>query len=203
MSTLSDDNTGTQTAAIAFAGVERIAAGDLRAVAMAVKERADRDPAAAILVFDVATGERIELDLRGTVGEVVGRLSAPPDAEPAPVQAVLGRPKLGVVAREVTLLPRHWDWLGRQPGGASVALRKLVDAARHVGADGERVRLAREAVYRFLTTMAGDEPGYEEAIRALFAGDRERFDVLVERWPVDIRAHARDLAASAFAEITG
>jgi uncharacterized protein len=111
-----------------------------------------------------------------------------------------GRPRLGVVAREVTLLPRHWDWLSSQPGGASVALRKLVEQARFANQGRDRRRRAQEAAYRFLSAMAGNEPGFEEAIRALFASKRERFNQMVKPWPRDVRDHAKKLAAAAFAE---
>ena len=109
-----------------------------------------------------------------------------------------GRPRLGVVAREVTLLPRHWDWLALQPGGASVAIRKLVEAARRSSGDKDRVRFAQEATYRFVSAIAGDKPHYEEAIRALFAADAARFDKLIAEWPADIRDHALVLAGRAF-----
>lgn len=105
-----------------------------------------------------------------------------------------GRPKLGVVAREVTLLPRHWDWLGTQPGGASVALRKLVEQAIGDNRVRDALRRAQEATYRFITDMAGDEPGYEEALRALFAGDLRRFNEIIEPWPRDVREQAAKLA---------
>jgi hypothetical protein len=109
-----------------------------------------------------------------------------------------GRPKLGVVPREVTLLPRHWEWLGAQPGGASVALRKLVDTARaaHVGLD--RRRAAQKAAYQFMTAMAGNAGGYEDALRALYAADRGRFEQQTASWPADIRAYTLTLAADAF-----
>jgi hypothetical protein len=113
-----------------------------------------------------------------------------------------GRPKLGVVAREVTLLPRHWDWLGAQPGGASVALRKLVEDARRANGDRDRQRAARDAAYHFMSTMAGDLPGFEEASRALFADDRRRFAELIADWPVDIRDHIVKLAFRDLAEPT-
>ena len=100
-----------------------------------------------------------------------------------------GRPKLGVVAREVTLLPRHWEWLNAQPGGASVALRKLVEAARRDTLTSDQKRLAREAAYRFMSTMAGDLPRFEEASRALFADDRTRLTTLIARWPGDVRTY--------------
>lgn len=113
-----------------------------------------------------------------------------------------GRPKLGVVAREVTLLPRHWEWLNGQPGGASVVLRKLVDAARVAGEDKDRVRRAQEAVDRFMTAMAGNLPGYEEATRALYANDTVRFDAMIASWPADVRRHTQKLAALALEKTT-
>ncbi|MGK9169443.1 DUF2239 family protein [Inquilinus limosus] len=179
----------------AFQGVRRIASGPLAEVALAVKRAADRDDAIPVLVFDDATSRPVELDLRGSEAEVLARLprAAEPEAPRGP-----GRPKLGVVAREVTLLPRHWDWLARQPGGASVTLRRLVEEARRAGEGQDRSRRAQEAAYRFMAAMAGDRPGFEEAARALFAPDRDRFVALTEAWPADIRDHARRLAVSAF-----
>jgi hypothetical protein len=179
------------TRAVAFAGRRRVAEGELRDVALRVKAALDAGEAEAVLVFDEATSQPIELDLRGTAEEAAGRLREPEARRP-------GRPKLGVVAREVTLLPRHWEWLNAQPGGASVALRKLVDQARKEGARAEEVRVAREVVYRFVSHMAGNEPGYEEALRALYQGDRERFRAETEAWAVDVRDHARQLAEGAF-----
>jgi len=113
-------------------------------------------------------------------------------------QLAAGRPKLGVVAREVTLLPRHWEWLAAQPGGASVALRRLVDAARHASPVANRVRRAREATYRFMTAVAGDLPRYEEAIRALFAGDGARYDAVIGGWPNGVQLYAGLLSQDAF-----
>lgn len=146
------------------------------------------------LVFDSTTGKLVEIDLRGSLEETRSRLSrSPEEARRRP-----GRPRLGVVAREVTLLPRHWEWLAAQPGGASVALRKLVEGAIRTGEGPERARRSKEAAYRFITAMAGDRPGYEEAIRMLFAGDWTAFDAAVETWPADVREAARALAAGAW-----
>ena len=105
---------------------------------------------------------------------------------------------MGVVAREVTLLPRHWEWLSGQPGGASVALRKLVEEAGRANVGRDRARRAQEAAYRFMSAMAGDLPGFEEATRAFFAGDTTRFAELTEPWPIDIRDHARGMAEASF-----
>lgn len=187
----------------AFLGTERIASGDLREVAAAAKTRIDRGDLAPLLIFDDATSEPVELDLRGTLKDVLDRLPKDPEAEGvadenAEASRQPGRPKLGVVAREVTLLPRHWEWLGTQPGGASVTLRKLVEAARKSHAEEDRLRGRRDAAYRFMTAMAGNEAGFEEAIRALFAGQREPFERSLESWPPDVRRHAQMLAAAAF-----
>ena len=109
-----------------------------------------------------------------------------------------GRPKLGVVAREVTLLPRHWAWLSSQPGGASVALRKLVEQARKDGQTQDQRRQSQEATYRFMSAMAGCLEGFEEAARALFAADRLRFEALLAPWPPDIQNHLQQLAQAAW-----
>ena len=191
---------------IAFQGNRRVAEGDLREVARALKGAADVDPDQAVLIFDLSTGEPVEIDLRGSIEEVLARLPREPDDEGQGLGQVLspdtprrgpGRPRLGVVAREVTLLPRHWDWLASQPGGASVAIRKLVEQARNAQAGKDRIRRAAEAAYRFAQAMAGDLPDYEDAMRALFAGDRARFEAMTQGWPIFIRDHARRLAAPA------
>ncbi|MGE0040339.1 MAG: DUF2239 family protein [Vicinamibacterales bacterium] len=194
--------------AIAFEGDRLIAVGGIVDVALATKAALDRGPAGAVLVFDAETSAAVELDLRGTADLVgrrvaarLGSAGAAVDDAPAAPEAPRrpGRPRLGVVAREVTLLPRHWDWLAAQPGGASAAIRRLVESARRAPGGGDRVRRAQEAAYRFMSAMAGDERGYEEALRALYAGDAERFAAETEAWPADIRAHARTLAGRAFA----
>lgn len=189
---------------IAFQGDRRIAEGDLSVVAQLVKRAADSADD-AILVFDTETSQPIEIDLRGSVDDVLSRLppvsAAPPADTEEPAEAPRrgpGRPKLGVIAREITLLPRHWDWLALQPGGASVAIRKLVEDARKVHGARDRIRKAREAAYRFASVMAGNRPHYEDAMRALFADDRARFAQLTETWPVDVRDHARQLSDRAF-----
>lgn len=186
---------------VAFEDDHRIAAGDLPDVARAAKQLHDQHKDAAILVFDGHSSALVEIDFRGSVDDVLARLpklEAPAaDAQPAPAAPRgPGRPKLGVVAREITLLPRHWDWLAQQKGGASVAIRKLIDEARRGSGDRDRTRLAQDAAYRFMTAMAGNRPHYEDAIRALFAHDRRRFATLIADWPADIRDHAVKLAFS-------
>jgi hypothetical protein len=164
----------------AFEGSRCIASGSLVEVAKKVKEIIDRDGQASVLIFDDFTSDLIEVDFRGTMGDVLKRLEKPTArVESATEPRGPGRPKLSVVSREVTLLPRHWDWLSSQPGGASVALRKLVEEARRVNSDRDRVRCSQEVAYRFMSAMAGNLPGFEEATRALFAGNPKRFNDLI------------------------
>jgi hypothetical protein len=163
---------------VLFDGPRRIASGSDAAVAAAFRKALAASPEAALRVFDLATGRPVDLDLRE-------REAAPPPRR--------GRPRLGVAAREVTLLPRHWDWLATQPGGASAALRRLVDQARKTGADDDARRRRTDAAYGFMVEIAGDAPDFEEASRALFAGDRDRLAALITPWPTDIRGQILEL----------
>ncbi|HSZ59416.1 MAG TPA: DUF2239 family protein [Tepidisphaeraceae bacterium] len=181
-----------------FQGHHLIASGQPAEVALATRGVIDAGSDEPVLVFNDTTGEQIELDLRGTAEEISTRYQEADAAQPPAAPRRPGRPKLGVVAREVTLLPRHWEWLSTQPGGASVALRKLVEQARRDNAANDRVRQAREAAYRFMSAMAGNLPGFEEASRALFASDAPRFAELTQSWPPDVRDHCMKLAAPAF-----
>lgn len=193
------------TSCTAFADSRLIHSGDIVSVGAATKRALEADPDTTVLIFDDATGLPVEIDFRGSVEDVVLRLreiATSSGAETVRADDSIprgpGRPKLGVVGREVTLLPRHWDWLATQPGGASVTLRKLVEDARRASTGEDRVRAAKDAAYRFMTAIGGDLPDYEEATRALFAGDGERFARVTAEWPPDIQRHALRLAAPAF-----
>jgi hypothetical protein len=193
-----------QMRCIAFEGFRRVAFGPLQDVAQKTKEAIEQGGTEPLLIFDESTSEQVEVDFRGSVEEVLRRLPEDaPTAEGFDVGAAPekprgpGRPKLGVVAREVTLLPRHWEWLADQPGGASVALRKLVEEARRTHEGKDRRRKAQESAYRFLSALAGNLPNFEEATRALFAGDAARFAHQIDAWPVDVREHALKLAQAA------
>jgi uncharacterized protein len=175
----------------AFEGLRVIASGSLRDVA-----RAACSVTEPVLVFDDITGEMIEIDLRGTAEEVLARLG--PEGQADETSRGPGRPKLGVVAREITLLPRHWDWLNGQPGGASVALRKLVEEASRAKVGLDKARASRDAAYKFLSALVGNLPGFEETIRALFAGDAEQFQAHTQAWPADLRGYAFRMAEPAF-----
>jgi uncharacterized protein len=176
-----------------FDGVRQVASGPLGEVALAFKKALEKGGGGPVLLFDDTTGRSFDIDIRGTKDDVLARLRRASPVRDAEARGP-GRPKLGVVAREVTLLPRHWDWLATQPGGASVTLRKLVDEARR--GPKARARAARDAAYQFMQTMAGDRPGFEEATRALYANERARFAALIAAWPKDVREHAAALAFS-------
>ncbi|PTM39129.1 DUF2239 family protein [Bosea sp. 124] len=184
----------------AFQDDRLLSSGSPRDVAVAVQTATLAHPAASILTFDDRSGAVIDFDLRGSAAEVQARLAGLPEGTSAVDAASSetasrgrGRPRLGVVSREVTLLPRHWDWLAAQSGGASHALRRLVEEARLRDGGQSRQRLAREAAYCFMSAMAGNRPGFEEASRALFAGDEARFLTEVASWPEDIRKHIHRL----------
>ena len=185
------------TLATAFDGERLLASGPPIDVAMALKAATAAGAEGPLLAFDDATGAVIDLDLRGGRAEIAARLAAAAGETSGELRG-RGRPKLGVVAREVTLLPRHWEWLAAQPGGASAALRRLVDEARRSSGAKDRERAAQEAAYRFMAAMAGDLPGFEEATRALFAKDRARFQRHVAQWPGDVAAYATKLAEPAW-----
>jgi hypothetical protein len=171
---------------VAFEGTRLIARGELIDVLPKVRDVTDRRPNGQVLIFEATTSHTIEVDPR------VGL------TEPNEVPRGPGRPKLGVVAREVTLLPQHWDWLNSQPGGASVALRKLVHEARRANADKDAARLTQESTYRFISAVGGDLPGFEEATRALYSGDVELFAQRIAHWPADLREHALELVEPRF-----
>jgi hypothetical protein len=185
---------------IAFAGTRRVAAGPLPEVARTVRARLEADE--PVLVLDDATAAPVDIDLRGTPDEVAARIVAELEAahtadrvEAQGSRTGPGRPKLGVVSREVSLLPRHWEWLAGQPGGASAVLRRLVEEARRAHADADRARVARDATWRFLHVVAGDLPGFEEASRALFADRLDDLARIAAAWPPDVRDHVARLAA--------
>lgn len=165
----------------AFANQKIIARGALAEVAVFLSTAPDM-----ALVLDDQTGKAVDLDLRGGPQDIAARYAAP---ETAPEKAGRGRPKLGVTAREVTLLPRHWDWLNAQPGGASAALRRLVESARRENAGQDARRQAQDLAYQVLSVLAGNLPEYEEALRAFYADDLGRFEDLTQAWPTDIRAY--------------
>jgi hypothetical protein len=182
---------------IAFADSKKIASGALKEVALKVKKFLQEEPKTTILIFDEHTSRQVEVDLRGTPEAIARRLELAEEPSEEDHKGP-GRPKLGVVSREVTLLPHHWDWLSHQPGGASVTLRKLVEEAKKKNFAKDQIRQAQEAAYQFMNVMAGNLPSFEEALRALYAKDRESFSKWIKGWPKDIREHVIKLSSLVF-----
>jgi hypothetical protein len=188
----------------AFHGQHRLACGSLADVAAVVRQALAESSDAAILVFDDANGAVVDLDVRGSEQDVRARYAAPPNCESSDSQSEeivstrgRGRPRLGVMPREVTLLPRHWEWLATQPSGASATLRRLVEQARRSSQAVDAARASREAAYRFMAAMGGDLPGFEEAARALFAKDQRKLALHIAAWPADLKSYVRFLTGEA------
>ncbi|PCJ24544.1 MAG: hypothetical protein COA96_09095 [SAR86 cluster bacterium] len=183
----------------AFQDEAKLASGLPWDIALVVRDAiaADTDDS-TFLCFDDHSGAFVDLDLSGTDADITSRVK-PEKRQAAPeAKAKPGRPKLGVVSKEVTLLPRHWDWLGQQSGGASATLRKLVEAARKTNTGTQRARQAKAATDNFMRAMLGEQPDYEDAARALYRGEEARFCTLIKNWPGDLRDHALLLAGPAF-----
>lgn len=185
----------------AFAGHRLIASGGLKTMVLQTKQCLDSGESETVLIFEDQTGAQIDFDWRGSADDVLARLAFHPWFASPEAQGQLrlgpGRPKLGVVSREVSMLPRHWTWLDEQPGGISVTLRKLVDEGRRRGQGGQLARIAREAAGKFMWAIAGNLTNFEEASRALFAKDQKRLDGLIRDWPEDIRNHVGRLVGEA------
>ncbi len=169
---------------------------------MTIKEKIGKSENSEILIFNDSTGKVIDFNFQGTKKDVKKRLeiftqSSPKVAENADSTGP-GRPKLGVVSREISLLPRHWEWLASQSGGASSTLRKLVEEAKKKSQSSNSVKRAQECTYKFMNVMAGDLPGFEEALRALYQKNRDQFLAQMKDWPKDVRKHAAELAAPVF-----
>lgn len=182
----------------AFAGEKKLAEGGVLELATKIKRYLAKHPdgSSSLLIFNDATGQQVDWDLRGTPEEVVERMQGPSQS----AKSGPGRPRLGVVSREIGLLPRHWDWLAEQPGGASVTLRKLVDEARRQNRSQDLSRQSQNAAYRFMSAMAGNLPHFEEASRAFFARNKPLFLTLTAAWPPDIREHVLRLGAQSFGD---
>ncbi len=220
------DNINTEY--VAFVGHNVLAAGNIDVVAASLHQHHQQADAPLALLFDGHTGKQLDLDLCGSLDETLSRLKekfsryasnvsskSDLDVTQEPLQAEQGsqagdqvtalrakrgRPKLGVKGREVTLLPRHWEWLDAQQGGASATIRRLVENAKKEAVEHEASRAAQDATYRFVSAIAGNLPGYEEAIRALFARDQRRFVDEIQYWPEKVRRYALIFAGPVFAE---
>lgn len=199
MGTASNNAASVARSILAFRGHTLLGAGPVPLVAKTLKALMAQGEAPNFLIFDAQTGQQIDIELAASMTHIEQRYGVPAESAVAePQRKTRGRPKLGVVGREVTLLPRHWEWLDRQRGGASAALRRLIDAERKNSAEEDRVRQAQDNTNRFIYAMAGNLEGFEEAVRALYAADKEAFNRNIRSWPTDIRQCTLNFAQEVF-----
>lgn len=178
----------------AFLQRRQIAHGNLSEILQQIKATPIGNE--SVFIFNDQTGKRLDIHPHG---DEASALAAYPElAEQQPEESATvktrGRPKLGVSAKEVTLLPRHWEWLATQPGGASATLRRLIEQARKASEPADNKRRRHESAYQFMHEVAGDLPEYETCLRALFADDETAFNAAMTDWPQDIRRYAATLA---------
>jgi len=184
----------------AFEGYKLLSHGDIETVALDVRKALKKDSNKSVLIFSDSTGRQIDLNLNGYESEVLERLkvfAAPPVSTHI---GGVGRPKLGVVSREISLLPQHWEWLSNQEGGASSVIRRLIDAKMNTSllSAKEKTKKVQEVVYKFLSAVAGNLPNFEEVVRYLYRKDKKKFEDLMSDWPSDVSKHASFLAKEAF-----
>ena len=182
----------------AFESEKILFKGPLADLILKVKKRLGKSENSSILIFSDSTGKNIDFNFQGSEKDVLKRLEIYSEEVGINQSAGPGRPRLGVVSRVISLLPRHWEWLATQSGGSSAYLRKLVDEARKKEGGQHTLKQLQERTYKFISVMAGDLNGYEEALRALYKRDEKKFIALIEVWPRDIRNHALELARPAF-----
>lgn len=184
----------------AFEDHKILSKGSLEDVVLKVKKRFEKSPASQIVIYSDATGKSMDFNFHGSEKEVLKRLEVYTTPESATaVSSGPGRPKLGVISREVSLLPKHWEWLATQSGGASNTLRKLVEESMKKTSGVNTVKTAQERTYKFMSVEAGDLENYEEALRALYRKDKERFSSEIKTWPRDVQKHIIELSKAVFA----
>tara|TARA_B100001013_G_scaffold338302_1_gene259147 strand:+ start:260 stop:835 length:576 start_codon:yes stop_codon:yes gene_type:complete len=169
---------------IAIHNKSLIAQGELPAV---IREAQRQFPEAEPCLYKLDNGKRVDIDWRGDAEEVIKRLPAAlvPPAEKR------GRPKLGVISKEVTLLPEHWEWLSVQRGGASTTLRRLIDSAMSSMTPAQERRIKQDQLYSMMRVFE-DEAGFEAASRALYRLDEAAFSQAIGNWPEALQAIYQD-----------
>lgn len=183
----------------AFDGHKLLTQGPLEDVVLKLKRHLKSNPNSSPLVFSDSSGKQMDFDMHGTEKEVLQKLHIYRGTDGAPtLNQGPGRPKLGVVAREISLLPRHWEWLSTQSGGASATLRRLVDETKKTSFGKDLVKQAQERTYKYMSAIAGDLPNYEEALRALYKKDKALFKTQISDWPSDIKEYAKTLSIEVF-----
>lgn len=183
----------------AFDNTSIIAHGSLRDVILKTKKILGKSENSSFLIFSDSTGKTIDFNFQGTEKEILKRLEIFVSNSDEKIElARPGRPKLGVISREISLLPRHWEWLATQSSGASSSIRNLIEDAIKKSTSKVSLKQQQEKVYRVMTTLAGDLDGYEEAIRSLYKRDRESFIKFTKGWSKDLRSYLEKLTNDVF-----
>ena len=162
-----------------------IVMGELPVVLKEIKLFLDQGGCEPVLIFDHTDGRQWDFNFQGTLEEVLSRAIVPEDDncnKPGP-----GRPRLGIVSREVTLLPRHWDWLEQQPGKASGTLRRLVEDAMKHPSDDFIIRQKQEALGRIISSVGGNLIGFEDFLRILHRKEWNKVEEVIKEWPLGIK----------------
>lgn len=182
----------------AFLGDAILAQGNLEEVVLKIKKQMGKADHSEALLFNDSTGKVMDFNFQGTREDVEKRLEVYRAPDSSPSRSGPGRPKLGVVSREVSLLPRHWEWLAAQPGGVSVTLRLLIEEAKKKSESSVTIKQLQERTYQVMFTLAGDLEGYEEAVRALYKKDRKNFLEHQSSWPSDVKKYILKVAQGIF-----
>lgn len=182
----------------AFEGTDLLFRGNLKEVVLSTKTYLGHRQNTSVLIFCDVTGKTMDFNFHGSKQDVLRRLEKYTLAEEPKEPTGPGRPKLGVISREISLLPRHWEWLATQAGGASATIRLLVEDARKKSSDISSVKQMQERVYQIMFVLAGDFQGYEEALRALYKRDSNAFFRNVKSWPKDIQKYLSEVAIPVF-----
>ena len=191
------DNSNSYTA---FDGSVLLFRGGLKEVVLNIKEHLGRSENSSVLIFSDLTGKTMDFSFHGSKQDILKRLEKYTFTEEPKEPSGPGRPKLGVVSREISLLPRHWEWLATQSGGASATIRLLVEEARKKSSNISSIKQMQERAYQIMSVLAGDLQGYEEALRALYKKDSKVFFTHVKRWPIDIQKYLNEITKPVFEE---
>lgn len=176
-----------KTTFTAFDAHSLIAYGDLAEVVLKIKGSIGKASISTILIFSDITGKTIDFNFHGSKQEILKRLEVYTSVQDAEPSSGPGRPKLGVVSREVSLLPRHWEWLATQRGGASATIRTLIEDTMKKASAGQSAKQIQDRVYQIMSVLAGDLSDYEEALRAMYKKDKKSFLGYIEGWPKDVQ----------------
>ncbi len=184
----------------AFEGHKLLFRGKLHDVVLKIKKKLGKSDNSSVWIFNDLTGKIMDFNFQGSEKDVLKRLEIFSSEDAKKASTGPGRPKLGVISREISLLPRHWEWLAGQPSGASATLRRLIEDAKKKSQGSHNIKQLQERSYKVMSVLAGDLGGYEEALRALYKRDEKKFYQQMKDWPQDVKDHLNELSKPIFQE---